>query len=148
MNKKIIFSLAAVVVLGGIAAGVYFSGILNEPEPDPNAPPAADVRPYLYIPLEPVVMSFLERKRTRYLQMTVQMVTRDPETQKLMKTHEPMLRAKALTVASALGIKSLRGAEGKENFITELEQLTLALPVFKEVELELEHVIITGFVEQ
>ena len=39
MNKKIIFSLAAVVVLGGIAAGVYFSGILNEPEPDPNAPP-------------------------------------------------------------------------------------------------------------
>ena len=148
MNKKIVYIVAAIVILGGAGAGLYFSGILADAEVDPNAPPPADERAYIYVPLKSVVMSFIEGKKRRYVQLSMQMVTRDPITAELLKQNEPMLMAQALTIASAIGIENLRSNEGKKTLVEQFQGNSPQLPVFKDKDLQLEQVIITGFVEQ
>jgi flagellar protein FliL len=148
MNKKIVYTVVAIVALGATGAGLYFSGVLNDAEVDPNAPPPADERAYIYVPLKSVVMSFIERKKRRYVQLSLQMVTRDPTTADLLKKNEPMLMAQALTIASDIGIEGLRNNDGKTALVKKLQESSPQLPVFADKDLELEQVIITGFVEQ
>lgn len=148
MKRKLIFIAIAVVVLLGTAAGLYFSGMFSEAAPDPNAPPPPDERPYAYVPLKPVVMSFVEKKKRRYLQLSIQLVSRDEKTVELIEHNAPMIQAQALTLASLAGVEMLRSNEGKRDLIEQLKEATKQLSVFESYEIELDEVIITGFVEQ
>ena len=92
-KKWLIIALAAVVVLAGGGAGAYL--LLGSKDPhkktaekakEPPAPP-------LFVALDPpFVVNFEGDQQVRFLQITVQIMTRDPLTVELLKTNDPIMR--------------------------------------------------------
>ena len=103
---------------GGGAAGTH--QIVQEGEP---------LDPPIYHALEPAfVVNFKERGRTRYLQIEIQVMTRDPEVIPLLDQHMPLIRNNLLLLFSGQDAEKLHSAEGKEALrTTALEEVQKVL---------------------
>ena len=72
-------------------------------------------RPALYFPLEPAfVVNFKERGRTRFLQVEIQLMSRDKLVLDELTKHAPVIRNNLLLLLSAQTAETLHSAEGKE----------------------------------
>jgi len=118
----IIVLIAAVVLLAGGGVGAYFafgshSGKKTaEVKKEPVAPPQ-------YIALDPpFVVNFESDQQVRFLQVTVQLMTRDPATVELLKGNDPVIRNDLLLLFGGQKYTVISSREGKES----LRQQTLA----------------------
>jgi len=106
--------LVATLALGAAAAGVYF---LMSPQAS-NAPRAARVvpkAPAIYIKFDPpMVVNFEAKGMTRYLQVGVEVMTRDPATAEMIRLHDPRLRNDLLMLLGGQGYETLSTREGKD----------------------------------
>lgn len=92
-KKWLIMALAAVVVLAGGGAAAWFlmdhgdaHGKKAQAKAEPLAPP-------LYVALDPpFVVNFEGEQLVRFLQITVQVMTRDPQSVELLKANDPVVR--------------------------------------------------------
>lgn len=92
-KKWLIIAIAAVVVLAGGGAGAWLlmshgdaHGKKAEKAKEPLAPP-------LYLALDPpFVVNFEGEQLVRFLQITVQVMTRDPTAVELLKANDPVVR--------------------------------------------------------
>lgn len=81
-----------------------------------------DSAPAIYFPLEPAfVVNFKERGRTRYLQVEIQVMSRDQLMLDELVKHTPVIRNNLLLLFSSQSAETLHAAEGKE----QLRQLAL-----------------------
>ena len=72
--------------------------------------------PAIYIGMEPpFVVNFDEKQTVRFLQITIQIMTRDPATSSLIKDNEPVVRNDLLTLFGGQNSTELGTREGKEN---------------------------------
>jgi len=150
-NKILLISVAVFVLLaGGGAAAAYFTGAFGSDDEASEAAAAADVRPYLYVELRPLVLSFVEKKKRRYLQISAQVVSRDEQTVTALDANAPMLQAAALKKATAIGAEKLRTNEGRDKLVAEMRDTFPKLRVFENLNspLEIEDVILTNVIEQ
>ena len=113
-KKLLIIGIAAFVVLaGGGAAAFMFMG-----HSDPNKKVAAKkepARPPLYVALDPpFVVNFQGDQVVRFLQVTVQVLTREPETQELLKVNDPVVRNDMLMLFGNQKYEVVATNEGKE----------------------------------
>ena len=67
-----------------------------------------------YIPLDPAFVVNLEGADTRFLQVQVQMMTRDPKGGEELKVHEPRIRSALLMLFSQQQPQDIATREGKE----------------------------------
>lgn len=117
-GKFILISVLAVfVVAGATAGGLYYAGIFpakasetadaaKTPEPRKEA---------IYVPLHPAFTANFEKKGSaRFLQVSVEVMTRDPEVEDLIKIHMPAIRNDLLMLFSARSSDSLTTPEGKQ----------------------------------
>ena len=106
--------LVATLALGAAAAGVYFL-----------MPPAADApgrtsrvvpkAPAVYIKFDPpMVVNFEAKGMTRYLQVGIEIMTRDPVTADMIQLHEPRLRNDLLMLLGGQEYATLSTREGKD----------------------------------
>ena len=73
-------------------------------------------KPAIYHAFDPsFVVNFKDKGRTRYLQITVQVMTRDPEIVPSLDTHMPLIRNNLLLLFSNQEAEKLYSAEGKED---------------------------------
>lgn len=71
--------------------------------------------PPLYIPLDPpFVVNFEAAGAVRFLQLTAQVMTRDPETAEKIKQNDPAIRNDLLLLFGGLKAEDLNTREGKE----------------------------------
>jgi len=71
--------------------------------------------PAIYFPLEPAfVVNFKDRGRTRFLQITMEVMTRDPLIIEDIQAHMPLIRNNILLLLSNQKAEDLHSAEGKE----------------------------------
>jgi flagellar protein FliL len=109
---------AAVVLLGaGVGAALWLTsekhpaaGGGSEPKaaPPPSGPP-------LFVGLEPpFVVNFDAEQAVRFLQVAVQLETRDPATIELLKTNDPIVRNDLLLLFANQKYAQLSTREGKE----------------------------------
>jgi len=132
-KKLIIIAAAAVVVLGGGAAAAFFvfggkhddkavagKGKIaqtqtrpkevkkEKEEPPPKGPP-------LFVALDPpFVVNFQAEQLVRFLQVTVQLMSRDPETIEVLKANDPIIRNDLLLLFGNQNYQTVSTREGKE----------------------------------
>lgn len=71
--------------------------------------------PALYVSLEPpFVVNFAAGQPARFLQITAQIMTRDPATSKVLKDNDPLLRNDLLMLFATQTYEGISAAEGKE----------------------------------
>ncbi len=105
--------------------------------------------PAVYIPIDPAfVVNFASQGRARFLQITVEVMTRDPKVPEHIEQHLPVIRNNLMLLFSSQTYDSVNTLEGKEALREE------ALSVIQEILQEetgdpgVEAVYFTSFVMQ
>jgi flagellar protein FliL len=94
-KKGLIIGVAACLILaGGGAAAWFFMGQDNaHGKKHETAKAKEPLAPPLYFALDPpFVVNFEGEQLVRFLQITVQVMTRDPATVEVLKTNDPVVR--------------------------------------------------------
>ncbi len=116
-KKWLIIGIAAAVVVAGGGAAAYFlmshgdakAKKIEAKAKEPAAPP-------LYVALDPpFVVNFEGEQAARFLQVTVQVMTRDPTMVELLKNNDPMVRNDLLLLLANQKYATISTREGKEH---------------------------------
>ena len=144
----LIIITAAVVLLGG-GGGAYFL-LKPSAEAKPEAKHVAVKAPANYIALEPpFVANFDGTAGTRFLQITVQLMTRAPEMVEFLKQHDPVIRNDLLLLFGNQHVDEVSSREGKEKLrAAALEAIRKIVAAEGGKPEELEAVYFTSFVMQ
>jgi flagellar FliL protein len=150
---KIIIILVSVLVLAGGGAGAYF--YFNQPHQasagaeaegkDGGQVKAAPV----YYAFDPAfVVNFQDSSAIRFLQVTIEVMSRDPVAIEAVKTHMPVIRNSLVLLFSSQTPENIMTREGKEKIRT--DALKEIQKVMKEQtgSPSIEAVYFTGFVMQ
>jgi flagellar protein FliL len=137
-KRLIIFAAIGVVVLagGGVGGWMMFSGEKGAAEAPAEAKSkgkgktasaskqkgkekkeeeAAPKGPPIFVPLDPpFVVNFEAEEAVRFLQVTAQIMSRDPETVELLKTNDPIIRNDLLLLLGNQQYQVVSTREGKE----------------------------------
>jgi flagellar protein FliL len=123
--------IAAVIAAGGAGAGVYF---MQRGKAEPVAATkegtdeAAPKAPAMYVKFDPpFVVNFEAKGMVRFLQVSVEVMTRDPQTADLIKLHDPMLRNELLMLLGSQTYDAIATREGKENLRNQALQAVAAI---------------------
>ena len=119
LTKILLIVLIPLIVAGGTVGGLYFAGVFGDGEPvDPDAEveeEEAPAGPALYIPMEPAfVVNFPEGSKARFLQITMEIMTRKPEVQAQVEMHSPAIRNNLVLLFSSQTYERVSTLEGKE----------------------------------
>lgn len=80
--------------------------------------------PAIYVEFDPpFVVNFEARGMTRFLQIAIQAMTRDPLTADLIKRHDPVIRNDLLFLLSSQTYETISTREGKEKLRAEALQV-------------------------
>jgi flagellar FliL protein len=115
-SKLPLLIIAAVVLLGGGGGAFWFL----RPHKDAAAAEAEKAAPVaklpaIYYKFEPAfVVNFGSEGNARYLQITLEAMSRDPKTAEAIKGSEPAIRNDLVLLYSAQQYDTLVSAEGKE----------------------------------
>jgi len=119
-SKKtlIIVILLAVVLLAGGGVGAWFAFMPHDKKHEvAKAEPPA---PALYVALDPpFVVNFEADQQVRFLQVTAQLMSRDPVTIELLKTNDPVVRNDLLMLFGGQKYSVVSTREGKEALRTQ-----------------------------
>jgi len=151
----IIVISAAVVLLGaGLGAAWWLSAAKHPAASTAAATAAAKAEPPAGPPLflgldPPFVVNFDGEQTARFLQIAVQLETRDPATIELLKTNDPVVRNDLLLLFGNQKYAQLSTREGKEALRTEaLAEVRKVLAAAGGHAERLEAVYFTSFVMQ
>ena len=106
-------------------------------------------RPPLYLPLDPPLVVNIDRQgRIGFLQVTVQLMTRDPLVKEAVELHMPVIRNNLLMLLSSKNYEQLMSVEGKQALRQEaLNEINRVLET-RMVPGRIEDLYFTGFVMQ
>jgi len=157
--KKIIIIVASVFGLIGVSVGtsVFLANYIveqkfseveaqaaaegeegHEEAPEEKAPP-------IYLPLDPFVVNFVQNGALRYLQITLELMSRNNEAIELTKISTPEIRNSLILVLSGHSYAELASREGKELIRQQVQEEVNRIIDDEE---GIESVYLTGFVMQ
>lgn len=117
-KKKLIIIIAAVVVLAGGGVGAWLAlGGKGEEKADEHAAeaPAAVKLPAQFVSLDPpFTVNFEAGASARFLQIEVQLMTRDAHMVEFLKHNTPIIRNDLLLLFGNKHVDDVSSAEGKE----------------------------------
>jgi flagellar protein FliL len=112
-KKLLIFGIALVVLLA-VGGGLLFF-LRAAPHQKAAAPKPAVLAPPVYLALDPpFVVNFDPDQAARFLQITVQLMSRDPATIELLKGNDPAVRNELLLLFGNQKYATLATRAGKE----------------------------------
>lgn len=168
-KKLLIIVAAAVVALGAAGGGAYFfmsKGDSHEAAADEekaegkdqakgkakgkNEKEVAPKGPAIYVEFDPpFVVNFEAKGVMRFLQVSIQVMTRDPETAELIKQHDPKLRNDLLMLLGSQTHETISTLEGKERLRNDALQTVAKVIVAEGGKAKgVEQVYFTSFVMQ
>jgi flagellar FliL protein len=119
-SKTLLIVLIVVVLLAAVGGGAAF--YLSKSKPATDAATAKDAKdashkgPALYVSLDPpFVVNFEAGQAVRFLQVTVQVMTRDAQMQTMIKENDPVLRNNLLMLFGNQKYETVSTREGKED---------------------------------
>ena len=115
-KKLLIIIIAAVVVLGGGAGAFFALGGKGEQEGEDHAKEAEVVKlPAQFVALDPpFVVNFEAGASARFLQVAVQLMTRDPLMVDFLNANTPIIRNDLLLLFGGKKVDEVSTQEGKE----------------------------------
>ena len=145
MNKMVLIGAIAGALLLGVGGAAFYLTSVSPPVVQ-DAP--ADTRSYIYVEVPPVVANFEYKGSMRYLQVTVNLQTRNTVSAATMKENAPLIQGEILMLLQDLDFATVRTTEGRRALIDLIEAGVRALFESASEPLELEQVVLTGFVVQ
>ena len=149
----IIISISSLLLLGGGGAGAYWF-LLGEDDPlglfgGERAAQEEVRRPPIYYSLDPAFVNNLSGTGgRRFMQVEVQLMTRDPDVIAAVERHEPVVRNDLIMLFSDQTLESVDTTAGKEALRREsLESIRRILRSNDEPD-ELENLFFTSFIVQ
>ena len=113
----IIIGIVVVVLLGGGAAAFFLLGGEDEEATDEEVVEEVVEEPEIpavYVKLKPeFVISFQVGTRQRYVQASIEIMTRQQSIVDALELHEPMVRNEVINIVSRQEFATLRTAEGR-----------------------------------
>ncbi len=155
-KKKLIIIIVAVILIIAIAVGatIFLMSGSDESSDDSSAEEVAEVVeeiaiPAQYIKLKPrFIVNFNVGTRQRFLQASIEIMTRSQGVVDAIELHNPMIRNEIVRILSDQDFKALRTPEGRNALKTMLQdQLVTVLKSEADVE-GIEAVLFTDFVMQ
>jgi flagellar FliL protein len=113
----LLIAIIAIVVLGAAGGGAWYVLAGSTPKKGSAAEKAAAApkAPPIYIALDPpFVVNFEAEQLVRFLQVTVQVMSRDPETVDVVKANDPVVRNDLLLLLGNQHYETISTREGKE----------------------------------
>ena len=151
---KIIIIIVSVLVLAGGGAGAYFYfGKKHESSASANAgdgkeagkPKAAPI----YYAFDPAfVVNFQDNSAIRFLQVTIEVMSRDPLSIEAVKTHMPVVRNNLVLLFSNQSPENITSREGKEKIRSDALKEIQKVMTEQTGSPSIEAVYFTGFVMQ
>ena len=118
-SKLLVIIVSAVLAAAAAGGGVYF---MNRGKDEQGAQSAKEATgkvepkaPAQYVKFDPpFVVNFEAKGMMRFLQVSIEIMTRDPVTADLIKLHDPMLRNELLLLLGNQTYEAISTREGKE----------------------------------
>lgn len=138
----------ALVLLAGAGGGAWY--MFNKHDAAPAAEKPALPAPAQYLPMSPAFVVNLEETPMgpRYLQVEVQLVTRDPLASATLQAHEPALRARLLMLFAQQTYEGVSTRAGKEALQAQALKEVQALMTEETGKPAAEALLFTSFVTQ
>ncbi len=116
-GKWITIAIAVVLVVAGAGAGAWLGPFLSHSSPSKKAPPKVEAKgPPLYAALDPpFVVNFEAEQAVRFLQITVQVMSRDAATLEVLKANDPVVRNDLLLLFANQKYTVISTSAGKEH---------------------------------
>ena len=114
-KKMIIIIVAAILLLNGIGVGawMFLSGDGDDKSSQETA--ESELEPIQYLTMVPeFIVNFAPGSKVRYLQVDLQIATRDQSSLEMIGTYRPVLRNDILVVLSDVNYNDLKDRAGKE----------------------------------
>lgn len=127
-SKMLLILLCSMLAAGAAGGGVFFmtakqddQAVTSEQASEEGKNPKA---PAVYVKFDPpFVVNFENKGMMRFLQVSVEVMTRDPLTADLIKQHDPKLRNDLLMLLGGQTYETIKTREGKEKLRTESLQV-------------------------
>lgn len=117
-SKMLIIILCSVLAAGAVGGGVYFmtADEGDEKQASKDGDEKAEPKlPATYLKFDPpFVVNFENRGMMRFLQVSVEVMTRDAGTAELIRQHDPKLRNDLLMLLGSQTYETISTREGKE----------------------------------
>ena len=114
-NKWLIIAIATIVVLAGGGAAAFMLMGHGDAHGKKEAKAKEPLAPPLYVALDPpFVVNFEGEQLVRFLQITVQVMTRDPAAVELLKANDPVIRNDLLLLFANQKYEVVAARAGKE----------------------------------
>jgi flagellar FliL protein len=114
----LIIIIAVVLLAGAGGAAWYFLSAPSDPKKehaDAKAKESEPKAPAIYVALDPpFVVNFEAEQLVRFLQVTVQVMSRDPATVEILKANDPVVRNDLLLLLGNQHYETISSREGKE----------------------------------
>jgi len=130
--KIVIMAVVLSIVLsGGIAGGmIFFLGgddseqqAVEDGDDDGEVADAVSDEPPIYHSMDPkFVMSFRDQKKARFMQFSIEIMSRDSDVIKAIKQHNPVVRSSLLLLVDNQDSEKMSTREGKEQFLVEMTE--------------------------
>lgn len=124
-SKMLVIILCSVLAAGAAGGGVYFMSANKGG--DAQASDEAESKPKqpaTYLKFDPpFVVNFQNRGTMRFLQVSVEVMTRDSATAELIRLHDPKLRNDLLMLLGSQTYETISTREGKEKLRGEALQV-------------------------
>jgi flagellar FliL protein len=150
--KIALIIIIPLLLISSTVAGLYVGGVFGggAGADEEHGEEEKDVlAPAMYIPLDPAfVVNFAESNRARFLQVTVEVMTRNPQVEEHIRTHMPVIRNNLVLLLSSQTYEGVSTLEGKEALRE--EALTVIQKILEEETGDpgIEAVYFTSFVMQ
>jgi flagellar FliL protein len=107
--------VGAAVLVVGIAAALFLTHAFGHSAKSAHAGGKTPAGPPLYLPFDPpFVVNFQADQLVRFLQISVEVMSRDPKTLDLLKNNDPVVRNDLLILLANQKYTVLATSEGKE----------------------------------
>jgi len=149
-KSALIVIILVVLLLGvGTTAALFFSGVLSQPQAAAQSSFMPMPRPPIYMPLDPPLVANIDRNgRIGFLQVTVQLMTREPSVKEGVEAHMPVIRNNLLMLLSSKSYEQVMSVDGKQALRREaLDEVNRILEA-RLVPGRVEDLYFTGFVMQ
>ncbi|MFO7602898.1 MAG: flagellar basal body-associated FliL family protein [Gammaproteobacteria bacterium] len=149
----LIIVMVTLLISGGTVAGLYFSGMLgggpDAASGEQNDDAAVTTGPAIYFELKPeFVVNFDGQQGANYLQVDIQLMTRDAAVLKTLQDHAPLIRNNILLLLSGQQYAELRTLAGKEKMRAEVLATVQAVVEAEYGKPAIESVFFTSFIMQ
>jgi flagellar protein FliL len=146
-KKGLILIAIAVLALGGGGFGAWKTFVAK---PGASAEEAAPKLPPRYVNIDPpFVVNFEAESMVRFLQVTIDIMTRDPAIETILKDNDPRVRNDLLMILANQTYETVASVEGKETLRKRcLESVRAIVREMDGDETKVEALYFTSFVMQ